>query len=363
MDLLSLPPEILSVICQYVILADLGPERRLHPCTNCRYLRKGVRRRELSCPPLLLCCRDLTHIGSEVFYQNVTIVLGLDHHSQPFYFRCYPTPDTDKDTFSVVTNRTLVLPHIRNLELMISRSISYNPETRDFQQDIFFRSQSENPMATVSALTIRLPKLKSLSWTVGIGTVPNESIEIWPHVANVEGVHPVIDDESVFRNRSAWPVPLSYYHRLSAVLAHRPCTVDVTSFRLWLTRTHLQRLHDYVHGKKTLEGALSDQGDAIGSPSDYLPTHTFLKAIIQLPALNHLDIFIPQDDSTYSPYILNLGRKTIDDSTIGKLKDTLREVFWHVDHVQFWRARSENVTTGDYEPFPELSAYALAIQT
>src|ERR1700712_3145256 len=116
MGLLSLPPEILSIICQSVILAGFGPERRLHPCSNSRYLRKGFQRREHPCPPLLRCCRDLYHIGSEVFYQNVTIVLGIDYHSQPYYFRCYPTPEEDKSTFSVLTSRTSVLPFIKHLE-------------------------------------------------------------------------------------------------------------------------------------------------------------------------------------------------------------------------------------------------------
>ncbi|KAJ9614073.1 hypothetical protein H2200_002209 [Cladophialophora chaetospira] len=351
MGLLSLPPEILSVICQHAILADLGPEKRLHPCTNCRYLRKGFRRRELPCPPLLLCCRDLFHLGSEVFYQNVTIVHGLDHHSQPFYFRCYPTPETDKDTFSVITHRKLVLPYIRNLELMISRSTSYNPRTLLFRQDIFFRSFCEDPALRIRKLTSSIPSLKTLSWSVGLGAVANESIEIWPHVAKVEGVTPADDDEIVFHLRSTWPTSLTHYHTLSSVLKDQPGVLQATSFRLWLTHGHLQRLIDYVHGSGTPEESFQVHEDGTESRIVKLPGHPFLKAIVALPALTSLDIFIPQDESSASPWATRRGTQSIDDDTVDKLKESLRTVFWHVDQVRFWRAHSENVTSGDFAPF------------
>ncbi|EXJ53941.1 hypothetical protein A1O7_09278 [Cladophialophora yegresii CBS 114405] len=363
MTLLSLPPEILSIICDYTIFDRLGPERRLHPCTNCRYLNRGARRKEHGCPPLLLCCRHLHNISSQVFYQHVTIVVGLDYHSQPYYFRCYPTPDRDKDIFSVLLGRTSILPHIRNLELLIARSISYNPGTQTTCRDIAFRSNWEDLPTVISSFTARLPSLHSLSYTVGVGALPNEALCIWPHATKTEQIHRFIPDETVFEDTSTWPIPLSYYVSLSTLLQASDAglggrEVNVTRLRLWLTRLRVPALKQFVRGLSS--GDAPEQG---GTPASQAPddealawrallrNHTFSKVILQLPRLRVLDVYVPEGPSMGANMDGPWEDPPVDGAMAWTLTRALETIFPHVKTIRLWRAGCENVTSGKYAVF------------
>ncbi|ETI19394.1 hypothetical protein G647_09227 [Cladophialophora carrionii CBS 160.54] len=367
MTLLSLPPEILSIICEYTIFDQFGPERRLHPCTNCRYLNRGARRREHACPPLLLCCRHLHNISSQVFYQHVTVVVGLDYHSQPYYFRCYPTPDHDKDVFSVLLARTSILPHIRNLELLIARSISYNPGTQSTCRDIAFRSNWEDLPTVISSFTAHLPSLHTLSYTVGVGALPNEALCIWPHATKTEQIHRFIPDETVFEDTSTWPVPLSCYFSLSTLLQASHAVglggreVNVTRLRLWLTRLRIPGLKQFVRGLSS--GDAPGQGGSHPSPdlqsSDdqahawraLLRHHTFSKVILQLPRLRVLDVYVPERPSTGADMDGPWEDASIDSAMARTLTRALETAFPHVRTIRLWRAGCENVMSGEYAVF------------
>ncbi|KIW63034.1 hypothetical protein PV04_09913 [Phialophora macrospora] len=351
MTLLSLPPEILSIICQYVVLADLGPERRLHPCTNCRYLSKGARRREHACPPLLLCCRHLHGISSHVLYKNVTIVAGLDYHSQPYYFRSYPTPERDKDIFSVLTARTSVLPRIRNLELLVSRTIHYHPRSHVGFEDMVFRSNWEDLPTVVASFLSKLPNLDALSYTVGVGALPNEALCIWPHAATTTGqIHRFILDEQVFENTSTWPVPLSYYSSL--LVSPTPLhglEAAVTRLRLWLTAARIMDLKQIslVMSGKCAFGSVVPEHMADPWRQFWRIHHPFAQIILQMPQLAVLDVYVPEGASPNN----RSEEPPLDKAMAERLTRALEIIFPHVRTVRLWRARSENVTSGDFTVF------------
>ena len=323
MSLLSLPPEILVTIFKSVLLAHLGPERRLHPCSSSRYQSKGHQRREHSCPPLLLCCRDLHHIGKETFYQNVTIVLGLDFHSQPYYFRRYPTPEKDKHILSVLAGRTSVLPYIKNLELMISRTTWWEaPQTNSWQGqgkfEFHFWPNEGDPVLSISTITEKLPKLKTMSCTVGMGEVEGLSLSARPEISD---------------NFPPFP--------LSTILKHQPCDIKTTRLRIWFTHTQLEILMQCAYNATPQSPVLDCDWDAVTIAD--LSSHYSLKPIIGMSSLKHLDIFLP--------YVPNgqLFEEAYTGEVFDNLKRLLLIIFSHVEEVRLWHAESQNVTSGDYD--------------
>jgi hypothetical protein len=332
-------------------LADLGPERRLHPCTNCRYLAKGARRREHACPSLLLCCRYLHGISSEVFYKHVTIVVGVDYHSQPYYFRSYPTPDRDKDVLSVLAARTSILPRIRNLELMISRTIQYRPRSGSTYGDIVFRSNWDDLPTVLSSFISKLPNLDALSYTFGLGALPNEALCIWPHAETTQQIHRSIPDEEFFEGASTWPVPLSRYCSLLPPL--QMPEVAVTRLRLWLTGARMMELRQLsmVLGGKSAFGLVVREELADPMRQFWSVHHPFAKMILQMPQLRVLDVYVPE-----APYLVtdpyDQGNDPpVDKAMAARLTRSLEVIFPHVSTVRLWRARSENVTSGNYTEF------------
>ena len=359
MSLLCLPTEILNPICELAILSTLQPERRLHPCFNSRYLRRGSQRVERPCPPLMLCCKSLHRSCSEVFYQNVTIVVGLDYHSQPYYFRRYPTPDSDKDTVSALTSRKSVLPYIKNLELMVSQTMYQWPEFFRCEEELYFRSNWKYPSSVISKLGSKLPNFKSLAWTVAIGQVVNTRLSALP-----ENVYDIAraEDEQVYLHRAHnAPIAPSYYHSMESVLQHRLGRVRINKIRLWLVRDSFRILLDVVEGDTGVFG-LYDPGAQMMSPEEWFPTHPLLKPIAQIPRLERLEIFAPQDCTCHDP-----GQNDhewvnwCDKESIKDLKLTLSEAFSEVKDVRFWRSSSENVTSVGYEAMAAPSSAAWTV--
>jgi hypothetical protein len=323
MDLCSLPPEILALICKFSILEYLGPERRLHPCTNSRYQRKTFRRREIPCHPLLLCCKDFHRIASEVLYQTSTVVVGIDYHSQPLYFRCYPTPDVEKDVLSVLVARTTVLPYIRNVELMISCSMGYDL-TFNFDQD-----KSVQSFKTV--LETHLPRVTTLSLSVGAGFASDYS----PQDSAVN---------STYVEKC----------QLEKVVKNSPFGLEFTKLRIWLSWAHFMTMIN------TVAGSADATAEDMALREANLPIRfSFLSTLKQLQHLKCLDVFIPLPSPApgqlFSFPVTRLHLFT--SSTWEKIaaerltKALLPAEFAHVGQVTMWRALSDNISSGNYVAF------------
>ena len=383
MNILSLPPEILRLITLHNLFPSpsFSSPHRLHPCNNCRHLRKGFQRRDRGCPALFLTNHLLHRIASETFYHNVIIVVGLDYHSQPFYFRCYPTPACDKDTVTVLSGRKSVLPFVRNLEVLIARTLPYDPVTLDRRgHDVVFRSNWEDPAQGLRYLTQNLPGLKSLRATAGLGTVANDSTSIWPHMARVERLDPRLDDEILAHETGMSLASLKYHHRLGDVLGHPvPCAggglLHISHVRLWITGSSLAQLlkvirtsprpisppqpdpdadTDVLASSTSDDPDEPDEEDEMNTNLAKLSTHPFLSATLDLPHLSHLDIFLyvsPPHVTSVATHLASLPFGEEYDELIIKLRELLKKGFAHVDEVKIWRALSENVTSEEFEGF------------
>jgi hypothetical protein len=146
--------------------------------------------------------------------------------------------------------------------------------------------------------------------------------------------------------RASWPVSLAHYYTLSQILDSLDDKIQVSNFRLWLTRETLFRL---AHTLKLLELDPSYTESAFDVPqerlSDILENVTIFKALACLRSLQRLEIYIPQY-SARSP-----NSHFTSEARINWLKDKLANIFGHVRTVRFWRALSENATSGEYVAF------------
>ncbi|KIX03688.1 uncharacterized protein Z518_07241 [Rhinocladiella mackenziei CBS 650.93] len=350
MDLLSLPPEIVDLICSFTLLSSLKPEQRLHlssrHCLSC-----GVARRPFRCPSLLLSCSTLRHIGSAVLYRNATIVIAFDHLCKPRY------------TLSELENRTATLQYIQKLELLIRKCAILPATTQPLDELESACKPVSAPMTIFSTLASAIPNVKSLGWTVGITTVGITARQLWPS-----------EDEDALGPTSFWTLP-SDCHSLVSLLTGEPAwTQKMIAFRLWLSRRLTNEFRQIVRrssrqssrSSSKKEQAAIDEGILL-----QLHSHPSLRPILQLPNLEQLDVFffispgnmaldgaqntgtgtgpgdlLPPGESLLSALeYMKLRRQ----QEMQALVPLLRRTFSHVKTLRFWRALNENAISNEYE--------------